>query len=61
MIVSAAVAGAALYGGAALSDPREPSGDDRLIAVPAAPSVLAMGNPIVVAHRDSFAVSQGDS
>ena len=38
VIVSAAVAGAALYGGAALSDPREPSGDDRLIAVPAAPS-----------------------
>jgi uncharacterized protein YkwD len=38
VIVSAAVAGAALYGGAALSDPREPNGDDRLIAVPAAPS-----------------------
>ena len=38
VLVSAAVAGAALYGGAALSDPREPSGDDRLIAVPAAPT-----------------------
>jgi uncharacterized protein YkwD len=38
VLVSAAVAGAALYGGTALSDPREPNGDDRLIAVPAAPS-----------------------
>jgi len=45
VIVSAAVAGAALYGGAALSDPREPSGDDRLIALPAAPSSSPLDNP----------------
>jgi uncharacterized protein YkwD len=36
IVVSAAVAGAALYGGAAISDPGSPSQDDRLIAVPAA-------------------------
>jgi uncharacterized protein YkwD len=38
IVVSAAVAGAALYGGAALSDPGAPGPDDRLIAKPATPS-----------------------
>ena len=38
IVVSAAVAGAALYGGAALSDPGAPGPDDRLIAEPATPS-----------------------
>jgi uncharacterized protein YkwD len=35
LVVSAAVAGAALYGGSAISDPGAPGRDDRLIAVPA--------------------------
>jgi uncharacterized protein YkwD len=35
LVVSAAVAGAALYGGSAISDPGGPGRDDRLIAVPA--------------------------
>ena len=38
VVVSAAVTAAALYGGAALSDPGAPSQDDRLVAVPATPS-----------------------
>jgi uncharacterized protein YkwD len=38
IVVSAAVAGAALYGGAALSDPGAPGPDDRLIAEPSTPS-----------------------
>jgi uncharacterized protein YkwD len=38
VVVSGAVAAAALYGGAAISDPGAGSSDDRLIAVPAAPS-----------------------
>jgi len=38
IVVSAAVAGAALYGGSALSDPGAPGPDDRLIAVPPTPS-----------------------
>jgi uncharacterized protein YkwD len=38
IVVSAAVAGAALYGGAALSDPGAPGPDGRLIAQPATPS-----------------------
>jgi uncharacterized protein YkwD len=38
VVVSAAVAGAALYGGSALSDPGAPGPDHRLIAVPPTPS-----------------------
>jgi uncharacterized protein YkwD len=38
VVVSAAVVGAAIYGGTAMSDPGSPTQDDRLIAVPAAPS-----------------------
>jgi uncharacterized protein YkwD len=38
IVVSAAVAGAALYGGSALSDPGAPGPDDRLIAIPPTPS-----------------------
>jgi uncharacterized protein YkwD len=45
IVVSAAVAGAALYGGAALSDPGAPSPDDRLIAVPATPSAYQSETP----------------
>ena len=43
-VVSAAVAGAALYGGAAMSNPGAPS-DDRLIALPAAPSAYSTDTP----------------
>src|SRR5688572_8592146 len=39
VVVSAAVVGAALFGGSAISDPAAPSGqDERLVAVPASPS-----------------------
>jgi uncharacterized protein YkwD len=45
LVVSAAVAGAALYGGSTISDPGAPSTDDRLIAVPAAPSQSSRETP----------------
>jgi uncharacterized protein YkwD len=45
VVVSAAVAAAALYGGAAISDPGAPSQDQRLIAVPAAPSFSPWESP----------------
>ena len=38
LVVSAAVAAAALYGGSAISDPSSPGRDDRLVAVPSSPS-----------------------
>jgi uncharacterized protein YkwD len=38
IVVSAAVAAAALYGGSAISHPGSPAGGDRLIAVPATPA-----------------------
>ena len=42
VVVSAAVAGAALFGGTALSDPGAPNGrEDRLVAVPATPSAAS--------------------
>jgi uncharacterized protein YkwD len=41
IVVSAAVAGAALYGGSAISSPGSPSQDDRLIALPATPSTAS--------------------
>lgn len=44
-VVSAAVAGAALYGGSAISDPGAPGRDDRLIAVPAPPSQSSTETP----------------
>src|SRR5215217_787765 len=45
VVVSAAVAGAALYGGSAISDPGSPGRDDRLVAVPAAPSAYLSETP----------------
>jgi uncharacterized protein YkwD len=45
VVVSAAVAAATLYGGAALSDPGSPSQDDRLVAVPATPSAWPSVTP----------------
>jgi uncharacterized protein YkwD len=45
MVVSAAVAAAALYGGSAISDPGGPRKDERLIAVPAAPSAYPSTTP----------------
>ena len=45
VVVSAAVAGAALYGGSAISDPGSPGRDDRLVAVPAAPSAFLSETP----------------
>ncbi len=46
MVVSAAVAGAALFGGTALSDPGAPNGtDERLVAVPATPSASPIVTP----------------
>lgn len=44
-LVSAAVVGAAIYGGTAISAPGSPSQDDRLIAVPAAPSSYPTDTP----------------
>ena len=49
VVVSAAVAAAALYGGAAISDPGAPSQDERLIAVPAAPSSSPWETPSTLA------------
>ena len=44
VLVSAAVVGAALFGGSAISDSGAPSGqDERLVAVPASPSPSARG------------------
>ncbi|HET6758485.1 MAG TPA: CAP domain-containing protein [Propionibacteriaceae bacterium] len=45
IVVSAAVAAAALYGGSAISDPDGPRQDERLIAVPAAPSAYPSTAP----------------
>ena len=46
VLVSAAVVGAALFGGSAISDSGAPSGqDDRLVAVPASPSPSAKVTP----------------
>ena len=45
VVVSAAVVGAAIYGGTAISDPGAPNEDDRLIAVPAAPSAYPTDTP----------------
>jgi uncharacterized protein YkwD len=48
VVVSAAVVGAALFGGSAISDPAAPNGqDERLVAVPASPStsVAAPASP----------------
>jgi uncharacterized protein YkwD len=45
IVVSAAVAAAALYGGSAISDPGGPRQDERLIAVPAAPSAYPSTTP----------------
>jgi uncharacterized protein YkwD len=45
LVVSAAVAAAALYGGSAISDPGAPSMDDRLIAVPAPSSQSSTETP----------------
>lgn len=45
VVVSATVVGAAIYGGTTISDPGAPTGDDRLIAVPAAPSAYPTDPP----------------
>jgi uncharacterized protein YkwD len=45
VVVSSAVVGAAIYGGTAISDPGAPNRDDRLIAVPAAPSSYPADTP----------------
>jgi uncharacterized protein YkwD len=45
IVVSAAVAAAALYGGSAISDPGSPGRDDRLIAIPASPSAYPSETP----------------
>ena len=45
LVVSTAVVGAAIYGGTAISDPGAPNEDDRLIAVPAAPSAYPTDTP----------------
>ena len=45
IVVSAAVAAAALYGGSAISDPGSPGRDDRLIAIPASPSTYPSETP----------------
>jgi uncharacterized protein YkwD len=65
VVVSAAVAAAALYGGAAISDPGAPSQDERLIAVPAAPSSSPWESPSPLAtatpSRAQKATLNGDS
>ena len=54
--VSAAVAGAALFGGSALSDPGAPIGqDERLVAVPATPSPSPIVTPSGTTTRPSLA------
>jgi uncharacterized protein YkwD len=45
IVVSAAVAAAALYGGSAISDPGSPGRDDRLVAIPASPSPYPSETP----------------
>jgi uncharacterized protein YkwD len=45
VVVSSAVVGAAIYGGTAISDTGAPNRDDRLIAVPAAPSSYPAATP----------------
>ena len=46
VVVSAAVVGAALYGGSAISDPRAPADQDqRLVAIPATPSPYPTATP----------------
>jgi uncharacterized protein YkwD len=45
IVVSAAVAAAALYGGSAISDPGSPGRDDRLVAIPASPSAYPSETP----------------
>jgi uncharacterized protein YkwD len=56
VVVSAAVAGAALFGGSALSDPGAPTGhDERLLAVPATPSPSPIVTPSGTITRPSLA------
>jgi uncharacterized protein YkwD len=56
MVVSAAVAGAALFGGTALSDPGAPTGqDERLVAVPATPSATPFVTPNGTTTRPNLA------
>ena len=56
VVVSAAVAGAALFGGTALSDPGAPRGQDqRLVAVPATPSARPFVTPDDTTTRPSLA------
>ena len=56
VVVSAAVAGAALFGGTALSDPGAPRGQDqRLVAVPATPSATPFVTPNGTTTRPSLA------
>jgi uncharacterized protein YkwD len=56
VVVSAAVAGAALFGGTALSDPGTPRGqDERLVAVPATPSATPFVTPNGTTTRPSLA------
>jgi uncharacterized protein YkwD len=56
VIVSAAVAGAALFGGSALSNPGAPANqDERLVAVPATPSAYVTVTPSSATARSSLA------
>jgi uncharacterized protein YkwD len=56
VVVSAAVAGAALFGGSALSDPGAPNGqDERLVAVPATPSPSPFVTPSGATTRSGLA------
>jgi uncharacterized protein YkwD len=56
VVVSAAVAGAALYGGSALSDPGAPSGQgERLVAVPATPAPFQTVTPSAATTRPGLA------
>jgi uncharacterized protein YkwD len=56
VVVSAAVAGAALFGGSAISNPGAPNGqDERLVAVPATPSASPFVTPSGATTRSGLA------
>ena len=56
VVVSAAVAGTAIFGGSALSDPGAPTGqDERLVAVPATPPASPFATPSGATSRSSLA------
>ena len=56
VVVSAAVAGAALFGSSALGDPGSPTGQDRrLVAIPATPTPPPEGTPVGATTRSDRA------